>query len=204
MRPERQPDPAPVLLVDVMDTLVSEPFYGELPAFFGMTLEELIAAKEPRTWIDFELGLLDEEEFLGRYFLDRRRVDGVALRAHMRRSYRWLDGMEDLMAELHAAGHEMHALSNYPTWWELIEEVLQPSRFLEWSFVSCMTGVAKPDPEAFLGAARALGRSPGQCLFIDDRQVNVEAAEAVGMSTLLRTDTASLRAALVAMGLLPA
>jgi HAD superfamily hydrolase (TIGR01509 family) len=203
MCPARQQHPAPVLLVDVMDTLVSEPFYGELPAFFGMTFEELLAAKEPRTWIDFELGTMEEAEFTERFFRDRRAVDGAALRRHMQRSYRWLDGMEALMAELHAAGHEMHALSNYPAWWELIEEKLQLSRFLEWSFVSCRTGVRKPDPEAYLGAARALGRAPGECLFIDDRAANVAAAESVGMPAVLREGTPGLRADLVARGLLP-
>jgi len=203
MRPSRQQQPAPVLLVDVMDTLVSEPFYGELPAFFGMTFEELLAAKEPRIWIDFELGTMEEAEFTRRFFRDRRAVDGAALRQHMRQSYRWLDGMEALLAELHAAGHEMHALSNYPAWWELIEEKLRLSRFLEWSFVSCRTGVRKPDRQAFLGAARALGRPAEECLLIDDRAANVEAAEAAGMRALLRTDTHGLRAELAALGLLP-
>jgi HAD superfamily hydrolase (TIGR01509 family) len=203
MSPARQQQPAPVLLVDVMDTLVSEPFYGELPAFFGMTFEELLAAKEPRTWIDFELGTMEEAEFTRRFFRDRRAVDGAALRNHMQQSYRWLDGMEALMVELHAAGHEMHALSNYPAWWELIEEKLRLSRFLQWSFVSCLTGVRKPDPEAFHGAAHALGRPTGECLFIDDRPGNVEAAEAAGMRALLRTDTPGLRTELVGLGLLP-
>ena len=204
MCPDRQQQPAPVLLLDVMDTLVSEPFYVDMPAFFGMDLEQLIAAKEPRTWIEFELGSMEEAEFARCFFRDRRAVDGEALARHMQQSYGWLKGMEALLADLHAAGCEMHALSNYPAWWKLIEEKLKLSRYLEWSFVSCQTGVRKPDPEAFLGAARALGRPPGECLLIDDRPVNVAAAKAVGMRALLRTDTPGLRAELTAAGLLPA
>ncbi len=32
-------------------------------------------------------------------------------------AYAFLDGMEQLLAQLHAAGHEMHIMSNYTTWW---------------------------------------------------------------------------------------
>jgi FMN phosphatase YigB (HAD superfamily) len=90
----------------------------------------------------------------------------------------------------------MHVLSNYPTWYLMIEERLGLSRYLPWSFVSCRTGVRKPDPEAFLGAARALALPPGACLFIDDHPANVEAARAVGMQALRFEGAASLRAEL--------
>jgi HAD superfamily hydrolase (TIGR01509 family) len=196
------PSPRPVLLLDVMETLVHEPFTVELPAFFGMSLDELLAAKHPTAWIDFELGAIDEATYLSRFFRDGRAVDGAALHAHLAKSYRWLDGAEVLLAELHAAGVEMHALSNYPVWWRLIEKQLALSRFLSWRFVSCRTGVRKPDAEAYLGAARTLGRAPGACLLVDDRRVNVEAARAVGMPAIRRTGTPSLRAALVERGLL--
>jgi hypothetical protein len=124
-----QPTDGPVLLLDVMGTLVHEPFFDELPAFFGMTLDELLAAKHPTAWIEFEHGRLSEAGYLARYFRDGRSVDGAALRAHMTAAYRWLDGVPELLAELHAAGRPMHALSNYPVWYELIEAKLSLSRW---------------------------------------------------------------------------
>lgn len=45
--------------------------------------------------------------------------------------------MEPLLARLAAAGVPMHAFSNYPAWWRLIEGKLGLSRYLEWTFVSC-------------------------------------------------------------------
>ena len=33
----------PVLLLDVMDTLVVDPFFHAIPEFFGITLEELLS-----------------------------------------------------------------------------------------------------------------------------------------------------------------
>ena len=50
---------------------------------------------------------------------------------------------------------------------------------------SSTLGFFKPDPRAYLAAAAALELAPGECLFVDDLQVNVEAARAVGMRGVL-------------------
>lgn len=51
--------------------------------------------------------------------------------------YRYLDGVEPLLVRLKAAGYELHAMSNYPMWFRYIEERLELSRYLSWTFVSC-------------------------------------------------------------------
>ena len=84
----------------------------------------------------------------------------------------------------------------------MIEEKLGLSRYLEWSFVSCNTGHRKPEPEAYLGPARTLGLAPSECLFVDDRPVNVEGAIAAGMPGVVFTDAVTLRADLARHGLL--
>jgi HAD superfamily hydrolase (TIGR01509 family) len=192
----------PVLLLDVMDTLVHEPFQREVPGFFGLTLEELLSQKHPTAWVEYELGAIDEETLFARFFRDGRRIDGAGLKRVMAEAYRWLPGMEELLGELVRAGHELHALSNYPEWYRLIEQRLGLSRYLSWSFVSCLTGLRKPDPRAFTGAARALGVAPGQCLFVDDRETNCAAARATGMQAVRFTGARELRRALAARGLL--
>ncbi|MDA1267103.1 MAG: hypothetical protein O2816_18645, partial [Planctomycetota bacterium] len=53
----------PILLLDVMSTLVVDPFYQEIPAFFGLSLDELLAQKDPRAWVDFEQDAIDEATF---------------------------------------------------------------------------------------------------------------------------------------------
>lgn len=189
------------LLLDVMDTLVVDPFRG-LPDLLGLSLDELLAQKDPDAWPAFERGEIDEHEYARRFFRDRRPIDGAALRAHMAAGYRWIDGVEDLLVRLAIRGVDMHALSNYPAWYLLIEEKLTLSRYVPWTFVSCRTGVRKPDPEAYLGAARALDLSPGECLFVDDRRQNCAAAEAVGMQAIRFTGVADLARELEARGVL--
>jgi HAD superfamily hydrolase (TIGR01509 family) len=194
----------PIILFDVMETLVTEPFRAEIPGLFAVTAEQLVSSLDLDAWDEFEEGRISEAEYLARFFSDRRPVDGDALRACARSAYRWIDGMEDLLRDLKRAGYPMHAFSNYPVWYRMIEDSLQLSRYLDWSFVSCLTGLRKPAPEAYLSAAAALHVQPGDCLFIDDRPVNIDAARVVGMQAILRLDTAGLRRELVKRRLLEA
>lgn len=194
------PMPPPILLLDVMGTLVHDPFAREMPAFFGMSLERLLDEKHPTAWVEFERGELDETTFLARFFADGRDFDAAGFVDHVEASYRFLDGIPTLLDALREAGVEMHALSNYPTWYRRIERRLGLSRWVPWTFVSCRTGVRKPHPEAYLGAARALGVDPGDCLFVDDREANVAAARGVGMAAHHFTGAGALRDALARHG----
>lgn len=194
--------PPRALLLDVLDTLVRDPFHDALPAFFGLDLPGFLAAKAPDVWPAFERGDLDEPAYLARMFRDGRAVDGAALRAALRGAYALLPGVAPLLDDLRAAGAPLYALSNYPPWWTLIEEALGLSRWLDWRFVSCRTGRRKPEPAAYLGAAAALGLPPTACLLVDDRQGNVDAALAVGMPALRFREAAALRRDLVAAGVL--
>ena len=191
-----------ILLLDVMETLVCEPFYEAMPKHFGMTFEQLLEAKHPTAWIAFEKGVITEDEYVQKFFHDERSVDGEALRDCLWQVYEWMDGMHALTRELHGLGYEMHALSNYPIWYEMIEEKLGLSRYLEWTFVSTRTGLRKPDERAFLHAAESLNVSPEQCLFIDDRAVNVDAAQKVGMDSILMKGAGKLRHELRIRGLI--
>ncbi len=74
------------------------------------------------------------------------------------------------------------------------------SRFdvLVWSY---QLGMAKPDPAIYRHLLKELGTRPEETLFIDDRQVNIDAANAMGIKGVLFTDIDRLRADLVAQGL---
>jgi putative hydrolase of the HAD superfamily len=69
---------------------------------------------------------------------------------------------------------------------------------LVWSYQLRM---AKPDPAIYRYALDKLGTQPAETLFIDDRQVNVEAAAALGMKALLFTTVDELRADLIEQAL---
>lgn len=186
-----------VILWDLMDTVVTDPFSAQVPRFFGMTLDELLAKKDPLAWPAFELNEIDEDTLFRTYFRDRRTFDGAGLKAHIASHYRFVPGVETLLRELKTAGREMHALSNYPVWFSLVDERLDLSRYMKLSFVSCLTGTRKPDRTAFELPCNLLRRRPEAFLFVDDQEVNVEAARAAGMQAhWFRGDLPALRRAL--------
>ena len=190
-----------VLLFDVMDTLVYNPFNVEVPAFFGLSRAALLDQKDPSVWDQFELGQIDEAEYFRRYFHDGRVFDERAFRLTMEKAYRWIDGAERLLEQLSRLGIEIHALSNYPTWYRTIESKLRLSRFLNWTFVSCLTGVRKPAEAAFRGPALRLDRPLDSFLLIDDSAANCEAAMAVGMPAIRFVGTENLLSQLENRGL---
>jgi 2-haloacid dehalogenase len=61
----------------------------------------------------------------------------------------------------------------------------------------------KPDPAIYWLALDRFGLKPADALFVDDRRINVEGAEAIGLPAHLFTDAVALRERLVAEGLLP-
>ncbi|MEM9726980.1 MAG: HAD-IA family hydrolase [Myxococcota bacterium] len=192
----------PILLWDVMGTLVHDPFFIEMPGFFGVTFDSMLADKHPSAWVEFEVGRRTEREFLEDFFLDGRAFDHRAFVDTIASAYEWLPGMEALLAELHDAGCAMHAFSNYPVWYRLIEERLGVSRYLEWSFVSCHTGCRKPDPAAYQCVIDRFQEEGRDLLFVDDRESNCAAARAAGIGAVRFEGIQGLRLALEGEGVL--
>ena len=192
----------PIILWDVMGTLVHDPFFEEMPEFFGVSFDALIRTLKPGPWVEFELGRRTESEFLDDFFADGRPFDRGAFVRCVRSAYRWLPGMEALLAELHSSGRAMHTFSNYPEWYRMIEERLKVSRFVDWTFVSCLIELRKPDPAAYAHVLNTLGVPADHCFFIDDRVRNCEAARDAGIHAILYEGVEPLRRSLGDAGVL--
>jgi putative hydrolase of the HAD superfamily len=54
--------------------------------------------------------------------------------------------------------------------------------------ISAEVGMRKPEERIFWHATGLLGLDPAECVFVDDIQANVAAAEAVGMTAILHSD----------------
>ena len=54
-----------------------------MPAFFGLTFDELLAAKHPTAWVEFERGDIDQQRLFDKFFKDGRPFDGEGLVRHM-------------------------------------------------------------------------------------------------------------------------
>ena len=67
-------------------------------------------------------------------------------------------------------------------------------------FSSCYLGVRKPDPRIYQVALDVTQADPATSLFLDDREENVQAAQDLGMQTILVTDLDGLAGQLGAAG----
>lgn len=93
---------------------------------------------------------------------------------------------EGLVKGLKDAGYGVYVLSNYPE--ETAKRHWPVFRFLPHAdgyIISAYEKLVKPDPRLYRLLESRFGVNLSECLFIDDRQVNVDGAEAVGMQGLL-------------------
>jgi putative hydrolase of the HAD superfamily len=67
-------------------------------------------------------------------------------------------------------------------------------------FSSCYLGVRKPEERIYQVALAVTQRNPDECLFIDDRELNLECARQLQMRTIHFQDAAQLRRDLAASG----
>ncbi|KAA8495946.1 Flavin mononucleotide hydrolase 1, chloroplatic [Porphyridium purpureum] len=195
-----------IVLFDIMDTLVKDPFFVDMFRHFGFnSFDEMMVAKTPRTWLEFERGLLSEDQLADQFFLDgvEATFDLAKFKQYLTESYVLLPGMIEILDELRCNQVEMHAFSNYPVFYELIEAKLKLSKYLKWSFVSCNTGFRKPEPQSFEACTAALQVPPSLLVLVDDRAVNCQAACDFGFGAGIVFENAdSLRAELSKLDLL--
>ncbi len=101
--------------------------------------------------------------------------------------------MIELMAELKQRGYRMAMLTNNVREWEpLWRPFLPVDEIFETVVDSGFVGMRKPDPEIYeLTVSRLDGIAAEECLFVDDMEVNCEAARALGLRAVQFTDNAA-------------
>ncbi|WP_166038370.1 HAD family phosphatase [Sphingosinicella sp. YJ22] len=113
-------------------------------------------------------------------------------------------GVHEIVADLDQMGVPLFAITNFSAdFWPPFVQREQAffSRFRD-IVVSGVEKMMKPDPAIYYLALDRFGVAARDALFIDDRQINVDGALAVGMRAHLFTGAEDLRARLAAEGLL--
>ena len=74
-------------------------------------------------------------------------------------------------------------------------------RYFPVFFSSCFLGLRKPDEAIYRLALQVTQEAPANCIFIDDREVNLECPRELGLNTILFRDVAQLRVDLTEAGI---
>jgi putative hydrolase of the HAD superfamily len=72
--------------------------------------------------------------------------------------------------------------------------------YFEVFFSSCYLGARKPDRGIYVLALKITQREPGECVLIDDRGLNLECAQELGMHTIQFQNVAQLQTELARLG----
>lgn len=72
-----------------------DPFFKRMPAYFGMTFDQLLKEKHPTAWVEFEHGEITQDELFAKFFKDGRSFDG--------------EGLVQLMVRARTTGQQAHA-----------------------------------------------------------------------------------------------
>jgi putative hydrolase of the HAD superfamily len=134
-----------------------------------------------------ERGDCTEEEFERELAAQLRRLDGGAvepagLLAKMFAASVHDEVMHDLIRTARQSGLRTALLSN--SWGDLYPKDLFPELF-DAVVISAEVGMRKPEERIFLLSAELLGLEPAECVFVDDLQENISAAEAAGLTGVL-------------------
>lgn len=181
----------------VLTTPLLEAFVG-LQTSHGIPLEAFGAALVraaaedggANPLFELETGRLTEAQFVDKL--------GAALRAELGRNvdlarfgeafFRHLDPNEELfsfMRGLHERGYRMAILTNNVREWEpLWRSMLPIDEIFELVVDSGFEGVRKPDPRIYEVLLERLEVAPTATLFVDDMEVNCDAARALGMQAV--------------------
>ena len=140
---------------------------------------------------ELECGRISEASFLEKLEIALQEVYGDHVPLHgFRNSYfdalHPNQAMIDLMRKLKDAGYRMAMLTNNVKEWESLWRAKLPvDDIFELIVDSAFVGVRKPDPAIYrLLLERLGGLDASSCIFIDDVEVNCQAARELGMATV--------------------
>ncbi len=152
----------------------------------------------------FESGRMDDSEFLGEVC---RRLGREIRRERFEAAWNSIFLREpilgdDLLARL-AARLDLWIISNTnPIHFQYIRKNFSFFRHFKGCILSYESGALKPDPAIFVRAVEKTGLEAGRTLFVDDMQINVDAARNLGFEAIRFVDPPSFMAQLRALKLI--
>lgn len=197
------------IIFDLGRVLVDVRFNRESLGFFGVSPDDkdmekiLTAAFNNPLFRDYNMGKISTEDFYRAFTREHHlQMDFETFKQKWCSVFAPVEGMEALFRQVKAR-YPVGLLSDTdPLHWEYCLEHFPFLHLIEKPTLSFEIGALKPTPVCYLKAAENVGYSPEECLFIDDRPVNVEGAERVGMKGLVFQNAVLLKESFKEFGIL--
>lgn len=194
------------IVFDVGDVLMDFPTHAVTAAFAASDADAALLHREifeTPEWIATNRDMSDADAL--RVMLTRlpQRLHGAAEQV-MARWHEWLTPNEDVNAlagELKGLGYGLYILSNTSGRYFAFCERIPARPLASGEVLSMEEKLMKPDPALFQILFQRFGLVPGECFFVDDSPLNIDAARWCGMpGCMYRGDIGEVRSALRAHG----
>jgi epoxide hydrolase-like predicted phosphatase len=173
---------------------------GIPPKSFGLAMKAITEKGGPNPLFELECGRITELEFqqqlaeaLEPLLGHRPEIESFGMLL-----FEALDpnpGMIDLIREVRRDGYRTSLLTNNVKEWEATWRSMMPiDEMFETVIDSAFVGCRKPDPRIYELTLERIGLEPEQCIFIDDMEINIEAANELGLHGVHFRETAQARA----------
>lgn len=182
------------LIFDFGKVLVDYDFFNTIRRYFN-TQEDLDEFAELFTSLDF-LNKCDKEEIPFKQLIQQQQMAYPKFEYQLQKFYDEyvqfvtgeIPGMRDLLTRLRQEGFKLYGLTN---WCSKVHEVMK-----DWEILNMLDGLVissdehliKPDTAIYLRLCEKYGLKPEECLFTDDKAINIEGAIKAGMEGILFVD----------------
>lgn len=156
-------------------------------------------------WVQIDGGALTEEEGIA---LVQKRIPQYAeyvpsAMAHWPAALSAMPGMVELLERLKKKGYGLYLLSNTSLRFYEFSKSFEVFKLFDGKIVSASEKLMKPDQAIFRLLCERFQLVPEECVFIDDTQVNIDAAKTAGLSAHLFQGSEELNAFFEKTGILP-
>jgi putative hydrolase of the HAD superfamily len=174
-------DMAGVLLLTVKGN-----FNSLLAERLGARLEDVTRVMNDEVNDRWDLGEISDEEFYTHLLTELKQpIEKKSILACFMIDDFYIDlQMLDFIHELHQT-YQTALLTNFPAHLhDFMRTQWKTSGAFDHVIASCDVKLLKPDPRMYQAALDILGCQPSEAIFVDDREVNVKGAEAVGIRSV--------------------
>lgn len=194
------------VIFDVGNVLVD---WNPVPVFrmlgFDEETERVVAEATVRSasWDEYDRSTVSDEELLAGFISNAPAYEREIrlLWDHIGLTIREQPYAAEWVRSLKAGGYHVYILSNYSRWtYQHTQDELSFVQDADGALFSFEVGQIKPEPEIYQTLFSRFHLEPQECVFIDDREVNITAGEALGMSGIVFASYEQAAAELLRLG----
>ena len=209
-----RPGKSPVVdavIFDLGRVLVDFPWHDHAKGL-GLSPEGLSFVEnriyESDLWHSLDQGTKTREEVIRAFAAEAPQLE-PDIRLYLETIYNCLEPYpytSPWLASLQAAGYRTFILSNWPI--GAVQEMRERGamdfeQYTNAAVMSCDVHLLKPDPEIYRLLLRQYGLTASRCVFIDDREENVEAARDLGLAAFRFENYPDAVSKLASLGIKP-